>query len=102
MRERIEEEIEQCRKDIERLEVTAAPISPDKAIGRISRMDSMNDQGIASAALSQAREKMHKLQQALDRVESPSFGLCVMCGRPIPIERLMVLPESTHCVSCAR
>lgn len=29
------------------------------------------------------------------------YGICESCGKPIPIERLMVLPLATNCVHCA-
>jgi len=28
--------------------------------------------------------------------------LCVSCGEPIPPKRLEILPNTRHCVSCAR
>ena len=101
IRNRIEEDIKICKQDIIRLEKSAAPIAPDKALGRLTRMDSMNDQGISKAALQQNREKCYKLEQALERIERPGFGVCAICGRAIPFERLIALPESTRCVICA-
>jgi len=101
LRKRIEEEIATCRIAIKRLEKSASPVAPDKALGRLTRMDSLNDQGISHAALQQHREKLYKLGLALEQVNRPGFGDCVLCGRPIPTERLMALPESTKCVSCA-
>lgn len=99
-REMIEEELETVRERIGALEVSSKALAPDKAIGRISRMDSFNDQGIHSAALSAAREKLYKLEQALANLHEPYFGQCVACGARIPLGRLLALPESTHCVRC--
>ena len=102
LRQRIQEDAQRCRRDIEGLEKSAAPVAPDRAIGRVSRADSLNDVGISNAALLQNREKLYKLEQALARIDRDGFGDCATCGRPIPIERLMALPESTRCVVCAR
>ena len=101
LRQRMEEEISTCRSAIIRLEKSASPVAPDKALGRLTRMESLNDQGISLAALQQHREKLYKLEQALEQVNRPDFGDCAICGRPIPLERLMTLPESTKCVNCA-
>lgn len=98
----IEQEIADCQQAIERLEPSARPIQPDSAIGRISRADGMNDQGISSAALSNAREKLYKLSQALEQIDRPGFGHCRVCGNPIAPERLAAIPESTRCARCAR
>ena len=100
-RSQILADIESCTQDIERLEKSAAPVAPDNALGRLTRMDSMNDQGLGVAALNQKREKLYLLEQALKRINQPGFGLCARCQRPIPVERLMALPESTLCVPCA-
>ncbi|NKB23621.1 MAG: hypothetical protein GKR87_04440 [Kiritimatiellae bacterium] len=101
LRQRIQETITRCKEDIMRLEKSASPIAPDKALGRLTRMDSLNDQGISKAALSQNQDKFYKLEQALDLIDRPEFGDCATCRSPISIERLMVLPESTRCVNCA-
>ena len=101
LQQRMVEEISTCHSAIQRLEKSASPVAPDKALGRLTRMDSLNDQGISHAALQQHREKLYKLEQALEQVNRPGFGDCAICGRPIPVERLMTLPESTKCVSCA-
>ena len=101
LRQRMENEISTCQSDIKRLEKSARPVAPDKALGRLTRMDSLNDQGISLAALQQRRERLYKLEQALEQVNRLDFGDCAFCGRPIPIERLMALPESTKCVTCA-
>ena len=99
-RQLIEDEIEEVREKIAAFEESSKALAPDKAIGRISRMDSFNDQGIHSAALSAAREKHFKLEQALAKLDDPDFGRCVACGGAIPLQRLLALPESTHCVRC--
>lgn len=39
---------------------------------------------------------------ALDRLDSGSFGLCQKCGGPIGKERLDALPYTSHCVQCER
>ncbi len=63
LRKRMEEELARCREDIERLEVSASPIAPSNALGRLTRMDSMNDQGIAKASLNSNREKLYRLEK---------------------------------------
>ncbi len=102
LRRRIQEELEGCQRDIARLEESARPVAPDRALGRLTRMDSLHDHGISVAALAQNRERLYQLEQALEKLKHPAFGDCAACGQPIPMERLIALPESTRCVACAR
>ena len=40
------------------------------------------------------------LNLALQRIESGEFGICTVCGKKIPEERMMEVPNATKCVSC--
>src|SRR5262245_25494357 len=41
-----------------------------------------------------------RLQEAMDRLDAGSYGLCDGCGKKIPKARLEFLPWATHCVPC--
>ncbi len=43
-----------------------------------------------------------KVDHALARVDSGSYGVCERCGNAIPVDRLDALPYTTLCVDCAR
>ncbi len=49
-----------------------------------------------------AREEifLRKIESALERIENGTYGICQKCGKPIPVERLKVVPVTGHCVSC--
>ncbi len=77
------------------------PIPPENAIGRVSRMDAINNRSVNQAALRQV-EKQHKnLLRALDRLKEDRFGLCHHCGDRIPMGRILLMPGATNCVQCA-
>lgn len=78
------------------------PVAPDDAIGRISRMDAINNKSVTEATLRQAEEKFALLNEALKRVKDDDFGLCLRCKNPIPTGRLLLMPQSRYCVNCAR
>ena len=98
---RIHEEIAKAKQDIARLADSANPVSPDNAIGRISRMEAINAQGVNKAALSQAKIRLAGLKSALANLEEPEFGSCFECGEQIPLARILIMPHSKMCVSCA-
>ncbi|MDZ7605641.1 MAG: TraR/DksA C4-type zinc finger protein [Cyclobacteriaceae bacterium] len=78
------------------------PVAPDVAIGRILRMDAINNRSVMEAALRQAEAKLNNLRQVLSKVGSPEFGICLKCQKPIPIGRILIRPESLYCVNCAK
>jgi len=40
------------------------------------------------------------LNLALERINSGEFGICSVCDKKIPEERMMEVPNATKCVSC--
>jgi len=77
------------------------PIAPDDAIGRISRMDAINNKSVTEASLRQAEQKLKSLQRVLSRVGTSEFGICLKCRKTIPAARILYRPESLYCVNCA-
>lgn len=53
--------------------------------------------GLAEAAASELRQ----VDDAIERLDAGTYGICARCGRPIPAARLEVRPFATHCVACA-
>ena len=56
------------------------------------------DAGVA--LLSQARTRHEAITEALRRLDAGAYGDCTDCRNPIPFGRLLVMPETTHCVAC--
>ena len=40
------------------------------------------------------------LENALERIEKKTYGLCVTCGKPIDKGRLEAVPITQHCIKC--
>lgn len=102
LKKKIKSEIENLTRLVEELKDTVAPVSPDAAIGRLSRLDTMLNQGINKSSISQSKDRIMKLEGALNRLkEDPFFGECEECGDEISFVRLLALPESRFCINCA-
>lgn len=101
IRQRLELELKLLQKKIKQYEELTRPIAPDNAIGRVSRMDAINNKGVMQAALVKARERKHGLEHHLDLVGSSDFGICPRCKSDVPLERILLAPQSTFCVNCA-
>lgn len=49
----------------------------------------------------ETRVAINQIQNALQRIQDGSYGVCSVCGEEIAEGRLEVLPETTRCVDCA-
>ncbi len=101
LKEKINETIIKTEAEIEQLNDATKPISPENSIGRISRMDAINNKSVSEAALRSSKRKLAALRFALTKIDAPDFGKCTWCGNTIPPARLMFMPQSTRCVRCA-
>lgn len=88
-------------KKITELKELTKPIEPDCAIGRVSRMDAINNKSINQAALQKANDKLNKINISLERINDKDFGCCINCGDKIPIQRLLIMPGA-QCIKCAQ
>lgn len=97
----IETKIERLSIQIIDLKELTQPIEPDCSIGRVSRMDAINNKSINESGLRKKQEQINGLKHALSIFEHEEFSHCSVCNDEIPIGRLFVMPESRKCVRCA-
>jgi len=53
------------------------------------------------ALVEQAEAHLDEIDAALARLDAGTYGVCAVCGGPIPAGRLEVRPTATTCVGCA-
>ncbi len=46
------------------------------------------------------RLRLLEVDEALDRIENGTYGICEECGGPISLKRLEVRPVAKYCVPC--
>ena len=102
LKQKLLDEISKTELLIKEYQELTKPIAPDVAIGRISRMDAINNKSVTEAALRQAEEKLRNLQRVLSKIDDKDFGICLKCHKPIPMGRILIRPESLECVNCAK
>ncbi len=78
----------------------AQVVSLDQPIGRVSRMDAMQQQKMAEAARRQAERRLGQVKVALAALEEGDYGLCRECDEPIGHRRLSARPETPFCLAC--
>ncbi|MEO0945633.1 MAG: TraR/DksA C4-type zinc finger protein [Pseudomonadota bacterium] len=79
-----------------------SPVKLDQqAVGRLSRMDAMQQQAMANAASNRRAARITRIDAALRRMDEAEFGFCLDCGDDIGTARLFLDPTVPNCVSCA-
>ncbi len=101
LREMIPQRIANIKRDIEELVELCKPIEPDCAIGRVSRMDAINNKSINDAGLIKKRLQLEGLEASLKSLDDKNFGKCLVCGNEIQMGRILIMPESRKCMACA-
>jgi RNA polymerase-binding transcription factor len=95
----LEQEIEHLLKNSS---AGARPVALDQPIGRLSRMDALQQQSMVKANRSAAQRQLELVLAALRRMQTGDYGNCLGCEEPIPYQRLQVKPESPFCLGCQR
>jgi len=74
----------------------------DKIILDLNSMqqEMIQEQQVNEHALHEAEIRINKLKYALQKVDNEDYGICAECEEEIIFSRLILLPESTHCVAC--
>lgn len=71
-------------------------------VGRLSRIDAIQNQGLAQNLHERERAQLTHILDALRRIEEGSYGVCGACGGGIRFERLLIFPETRNCAECAK
>ena len=82
-------------------EENSAPVTLDQqSVGRVSRIDAIQQQQMAVANREQDTAILKQINASLSRVENDEYGYCQECGEPIGFARLQVQPYAANCVAC--
>ena len=79
---------------------TATVTLDQAAVGRVSRIDAIQQQKMAQAQERRHRLRRQQVAQALTLFEDDEYGLCRRCEEPIAYKRLKARPETPSCVAC--
>jgi DnaK suppressor protein len=101
----LRQRLEARRTDLDRLIAQGrrddAPVAPDKAIGRLTRQDALQQQEMSAALVRRYEQELSRVQQALRAADDGTYGFCRRCEEPIAPARLLAMPDAVLCVGCA-
>ncbi|MBW4710296.1 TraR/DksA C4-type zinc finger protein [Roseobacter sp. YSTF-M11] len=73
-----------------------------QAVGRLSRMDALQNQAMAQAQARRRQVERQKIAAALVRLDAGDYGYCTDCGEEIAPARLAADPAIARCLECTR
>ena len=78
----------------------AKPVELDGSIGRVTRIDAIQQQSMAKANLGANRLRLKRVQSARRALAEGHYGECQSCGELIAFKRLLARPEARFCIEC--
>ena len=100
----LREALHELRNDLEQLlrstREGAQPVALDQPIGRLTRMDAIQQQKVVAANRRTHDIRLQQVKQALTAMAHDRYGLCRRCEDPIGYRRLEARPESPYCLDC--
>ena len=79
---------------------TGTVILDPSSVGRLSRMDALQQQAMAAGWKETLLREQRRLEAARIRLGEGSFGVCCRCGEPVPHDRLEADPGAPFCTGC--
>ena len=76
------------------------PVGLDEPIGRLSRMDALQQQSMAAAGRHALRLRLDQVRTARERLRAGDYGRCLECEETIAAARLTARPEAALCLAC--
>jgi DnaK suppressor protein len=77
------------------------PVDLGEPIGRVSRMDAIQQQKMAESNRRAAKARLERVHAALSALQrDDAYGECRECEEPIGYGRLKARPESRLCIKC--
>jgi RNA polymerase-binding protein DksA len=59
------------------------------------------ERGEVDALLGSLRETLGDIDNALEKIDAGTYGICERCGSPIGEDRLEAMPAARLCIECA-
>ena len=100
-RERLQELAGEINADLAANKDDSGIVQLDTSIGRLSRMDAMQNQQMALELRRRRENQLLRIENAFKRMDQGRYGICGKCRKPIDEARLEVFPDVVTCISCS-
>mgnify|MGYP001330068514 FL=1 len=100
-RERLQELAGEINADLAANKDDSGIVQLDTSIGRLSRMDAMQNQQMALELRRRRENQLLRIENAFKRMDQGRYGICGKCRKPIDEARLEGFPDVVTCISCS-
>ena len=76
-------------------------LQAEKAADPIDNLILIHGRESAVLDIERDRKKLQAAVDALERIESGTYGICEVCDEQIPERRLQIVPDASLCTRCA-
>jgi len=100
------DEIEQFRRKLEAKRADLAVhrdaegITIERAADAMDQLVLANERDLIVEKLNREADLLRQVANAMDRIRTGEYGICLECGEPISARRLTALPWAALCLSC--
>ena len=70
-----------------------APDLGDRALSTVIR-------DLSYQLTAKERDILRRVDDALDRIDASTYGVCVLCDKKVQLGRLDAVPWARHCIEC--
>jgi DnaK suppressor protein len=98
--ERLREEKARILSHTEKIKTEDMTLSTDDLADEVDLASSELNQSVALRLRDRERLLLHKIEIALSKIDSGTFGVCDLCEEPIEIKRLEARPVANLCIRC--
>jgi DnaK suppressor protein len=97
----LEERKQQLESQLADGDTATKPVTLDQqSVGRVSRIDAIQQQQMAIANQQQASQLLQRVVLALRRIDTGEYGYCLRCDETIEYARLQAQPFTSLCLEC--
>ena len=100
LHQRLRSDREEIEAQLEASRDGARPVGLDEPIGRLTRMDAMQQQKMTQANRRSLEARLQQVTGALTALGEGEYGFCVRCEEPVGYPRLKARPETRLCLLC--
>lgn len=95
----LKQELTELEQQLELAHSRGAPVILDQqAVGRVSRIDAIQQQEMAQASEVLMQQHIVRIKQIF--LDTEEYGFCLECGEPIGLGRLSIHPTAEMCIGC--
>ncbi len=92
----------QLEQELAQVSDRTETVDLEQPIGRISRVDALQQQKMAQAQRMRTRARLSLVKVMLRVADEGDYGECRRCNEAIGYERLKAQPEAPLCLACAK